>query len=264
MPNAYEAEAKDGVYMPLKLSKTSIIWQSPTDMECWAIPNAGVVGDGNFALRTTPYDIQYPFPGLPGTYGVPGTSFAGYYTAGMLNDMVGSMVFKNISSTAGLIVTVRMGLEIQVEAGTLLAPFVKASPVYDPVALKSYAAVSRELKDAYPVSYNDLGHLWDSILSAVGAASPVLASIHPGLGLAATAFHGLGSAVTDIVRKKKSAKHDENQSATQKEATQKQVAQVLARPNPRRRAPPRPQQNPGRMGNVRAVPARSPSWKPPR
>jgi hypothetical protein len=42
------------------------------------------------------------------------------------------------------------------------------------MALDAYYAISRELKDAYPADYNDLGKIWDVIKKAAVNTLPLL------------------------------------------------------------------------------------------
>lgn len=60
--------------------------------------------------------------------------------------------------------------------GTTLASFQRTSPVYDAMALAAYFSISRELKDAYPAEYNDLGKILGTIANV---AKGVIGTIFP-------------------------------------------------------------------------------------
>lgn len=73
----------------------------------------------------------------------------------------------------------RCGWEMQPLPGTNLVSFAKSSPPFDQRAISSYFAISRELKDAYPADYNDLGKILEVIKSAARVALPVASMIFP-------------------------------------------------------------------------------------
>jgi len=66
-----------------------------------------------------------------------------------------------------------------------MTTFAKLSPVYDPLALQGYFAISREMRDAYPEEYNTFGALLGTIANAAATALP---TILPMLGKAWTAI----------------------------------------------------------------------------
>lgn len=103
---------------------------------------------------------------------------------GMINpqlaDNVGAVSFRNLSVSTSISLYFRVGLEIQCLPGSSYAPYLRVAPAYDPQAVEAYYKISRELKDAYPVEYNDLGKLWD-VIKTVGRS--VLPGIAQGLSM---------------------------------------------------------------------------------
>jgi len=97
-----------------------------------------------------------------------------------LCDQVGSVCFRNLAVTTGIQLYFRVGIEAQVRMGSAYAPYLRVAPAYDPDAVDAYYKLSRELKDAYPVEYNDLGKLWDVIKNA---ARTILPAIGGGLSM---------------------------------------------------------------------------------
>jgi hypothetical protein len=97
----------------------------------------------------------------------------------MLSGNVAHVSARNLALSTSYSFFFRYGIEMQVKPDSFLAPQMKLSPPYDPVALDSYFAIARELKDAYPSDYNDLGKLWDVIKSAASVALPVLSMAGP-------------------------------------------------------------------------------------
>lgn len=212
MPNAYFGNSRDGLYMPMKLTRTCQRWRSEAD--CFA--NGGLLGctdDGNVNVgllgvdggdsgmpRYVPPDFTdliqmdgWPFWGTAGDAGYlapatkvpfagPPAGYAGYLsarTSEFCNDTIGSICLKNLDITTRLSIVYRVGFEIQVQPGSTLSPLQKLSPPHDELALAAYFAIAREMKDAYPVDHNDLGKIWD-VISMVGKS--VLPTLAPYLG----------------------------------------------------------------------------------
>lgn len=178
-PNSYMSEAKEGCYIPLRLTKTCQQWQSVSDRVCWARPvNPPTYVGGCITLPTTAYTMDYPHPGIDGAFfNAAGTASAAAALPKNGSDVVADVCGRNLSVNTGFVVEIRVGFEIQCEPGSTLSPFLKTSPAYDGQAMRSYFAVSRELKDAYPADYNDLGKLWDVIRGACRFLSPVLVGV---------------------------------------------------------------------------------------
>lgn len=179
MPNCYVGEAKHGMYIPLKLTKTCQQWHSNADTEFWTKEDS-IWGTAGTAMQIPkiPTTIDYPFPGLSGLWIDPANkSWGGVAVPPMGNDVVASVAGRNLSVDSSLIVEFRYGFEVQAEPGTELTPFLHLSPPHDSVALSAYSAVSRELKDAYPAEFNDLGKLWDVIRSVARVVAPALMAV---------------------------------------------------------------------------------------
>jgi len=209
MPNMYTGEVKNGAYIPVKLTKTCQQWHSKADLNLWAttVRENGAFGESRLQLSQTPVNLQYPFPGLAEfTFAnASGPVLPIEATSCLLNDVVANVCARNMSVNSSLIVTVRIGIEAMVQPGSTLSPYQHVSPQYDSVALKAYFLVARELKDAYPVDYNDLGKLWDTIAGAIDTVAPILSVINPLLGTGAKGIVMAGNAVRGLIAKKKKA-----------------------------------------------------------
>jgi hypothetical protein len=205
MPNAYFGESKNGVYMPLRLTEDAMRWRGPNDV-CHLLPHtleafsvnhytaqtkssshSTLVQNyftpcGTFALREDGSGKQFPYWNLTTAYmdtnpdAVTSDDFsgviAGDIVAAPLSTHFGAMCFQNISGSANLVFYFRMGIEIQTWPGSQYSSFLKLSSPEDEVALSSYFAISRQLKDAYPSEYNDLGKLWAVIKEIARRALP--------------------------------------------------------------------------------------------
>lgn len=200
MPNAYFSESKHGCYLAMKLGQPSHKWTTDANLHQHAAqddatnqwtpaPNGSWYGLNaeSQAAGFLP-DGQPPYPDVTPAYRI--TSEAGASQHGdplftPLNNVFGAISVRGVSVQTSFAIYFRMGIECRVQPGTLLAPQQRVSPPFDPKALMSYFRVSRELKDAYPASYNDLGTLWRELKSAISEALPLL---HPGLAPFARLF----------------------------------------------------------------------------
>lgn len=250
MPNAYFNRSVEGAYISLKLTKTCQKWHSTTD----AITHTDdledpFVGPGinGATLRgreipSTPGTTTWPFIGTPRRFidlVAPGVQ-NGTTTSNYCNDVWATFAARNLGPTTSFSFFVRAGFEVQVQPGTALTSHQRLSPKYDRTALDNYFAISRELKDAYPVEYNDKGVILSTIAKIANAVSPflgmvpgvggILSPIASGVGIAANALDKLtdksGRAELDKANKRlASSEYGNLTSMAQKEAL---LAQRLA------------------------------------
>ena len=178
MPNAYTSQAKFGAYMPLRLGANHQRWFSQADTvndatgwpvsgHGYTIPSAG--SDAGAVACGWPYTSgvsAYLNTTLPAIWGM-----RRFYP---INENVGHICLTNLSVSTRITVVVRMGLEVQCCPNSIWAPMLRPSPAYDREATEAYFRISRELKDAYPADYNDLGKLWDVLKDAARKALPLI------------------------------------------------------------------------------------------
>lgn len=180
-PNSYMGQARDGCYIPLKLTRTFQDWHSDADMVAWSTSTSvsGSAGDNQAILiPNTSALLSYPHPDLPVTYfNSAGTALTCVPFPRNGSDIVADLCGKNLASSTGFVIEVRAGFEIQALPGTMFSPLLKTPVGYDLKAIEAYALVSRELKDAYPADYNDLGKLWDVIKRVSGYLAPMLSMV---------------------------------------------------------------------------------------
>lgn len=196
MPNAYFGRSEHGCYMPLKLTETSQDWASAADM---FVPASDVL-DKTTIVDTGSY-VKLDTGGAPGgwplyTTAVASNQWGATYTdtdvvvgdavTPLLNGVVGHLCAQNLAVTTSFTLFFRMGIEMQVVPTSSMSPHQKLSPAFDPLALDTYFAISRELKDAYPVDYNDLGKIWDVISSVAKTVGPFIPGIGPVISGVAT------------------------------------------------------------------------------
>jgi len=201
LPNAYLNNSKFGAYVPLKLTRTHQKWMSARDGVC----TTQVLATSEGALSTYPL----PAAGAPGVF--PHVNVApAWYTngfapgvgtgggdplSGMLNGMAAHICAKNVSPSTSFVFFVRMGVEIQGLPGSAYSTQLRTSPAPDPMAVNNYFQIARQMKDAYPADYNDLGKIWDVISSIAKTVAPVLSAFGPigsavGLGVSGAAMVG--------------------------------------------------------------------------
>jgi len=200
MPNAYFGRSREGAYVPLKLTQTCQDWTSAADEVYFTYALSRNPASQAIQIPTGPTttDPDSHFPHFSDTAGslapacVDVKAGGGGYvvngtpTSPMLSGNLAHICARNLALTTSYSFFFRFGIEMQVKPFSLLAPQMKLSPPYDPVALDAYFAIARELKDAYPADYNDLGKLWSVIKTAASYALPMLARAGPYGKLAST------------------------------------------------------------------------------
>jgi hypothetical protein len=204
MPNAYFNNSKFGCYMPLKLTRTAQNWRSGASdifMGTGVVAETGTQLDlGFLALPHLSTVSTFPFPDLEvAGYDSVVSAFFGITTSDFLNDNWGHIAARNLAVTTSFTFFVRQGLEMQVLPGTSLTPQQKLPPAHDPLALEAYFRIARELSDAYPVDYNDLGQIWDVISNVAKTVAPALAAI-PGVGMPLSAAVSGAANLGDMVK----------------------------------------------------------------
>jgi len=245
MPNAYFNNSKFGAYVPLKLSRTHQEWKSISD----SVYMADSLGDGNEVDHYDPH-IQinvltenptwgtngtFPFMTLTTPHKVvqstnPGVGHVvGDQTSPFCNDFWANICARNLSTSTSYSFFIRYGYECQCLPGTALTPHQKLSPQHDAQAINEYFAVSRELKDAYPADFNDLGKIVDVIRDAIQIVSPMmLLSGNPLLTGTGALLNG-GMQVYDSFRRAAGSKQKQTASASDVERARTIIRQIVPR-----------------------------------
>lgn len=184
MPNAYFGRSKEGVYVPMKLTRTHQTWHSARDLTLQA-GSATIVsmltdnpGTLQLASNTsTSSSGYYPFFSLGDCHfrSTDGNIY-GDVTSAFCNECIPDISFRNLSVQTSLSMFYRFGFECQVDPQSPLSAHLKLSPESDPQAVEQYFRINREMKDAYPADFNDLA----KILSVIGG---IVKTIGPALSL---------------------------------------------------------------------------------
>lgn len=263
MPGAYFTRSKDGLYMPLKLTRTCQNWNS--DATCVYLhpgeldsTTPGLVGTAPIpTTRSATWQSRYPFPGLDTlVYDPASKNFDGRVTSNLCNDVVGHISVVNVAPTTRFTVFVRAGYELQVLPGSVLTPQQRTSCEADALAISTYFAISRKMKDAYPAEYNDLGKIWDvissvakSILPGVAMVPGIPGLIGKGLLMGVNAGDAIRSKVSEakqavdaVERSKKGVASAVDQDLVRRVATSGGLSQRFSQ-TPRQPYPVRPQKS---------------------
>lgn len=175
--NSYLGEAKEGVYVPLKLDNGFDQWISSGDALAWSW--RPVAGNSFPVLKQNnniPLDTEGPFPSLACAYfhaNGAGASMSTCLTSPMLAPTVADICVRNLSPQAAFRGLIRFGLEVQCAPSSTYAPQLHPPVPLDEQALAAYFKIARELKDAYPSSYNSFDKLWSVIKGAARVVFPV-------------------------------------------------------------------------------------------
>jgi hypothetical protein len=175
MPGTYVGEAKDGVYIPLRIDP-ELRWVNSNDVRLHVNVDDAIAG-GWHTYSTAGHAL--PVTGAS-TRSWPFGMISSTDTAGALIPSLqfrnsqrtsAHVAFRNLNAGATIRFTYRMGFEFLVSPGTTYSPDLHVPPPYDPTALEAYKAVATQLKLAYPASYND----WQKIVRTISdIASTVL------------------------------------------------------------------------------------------
>lgn len=257
MPSAYFGRSREGCYVPLKLTKTCQHWHSLSDM---AFMTDTLIDPSTFGatrsvgyypmpFKTSPNNAVFPHTNLEAVYTThddsSGYGFFGLATSPLCNDTVAHFAARNLALTTSFSFFVRCGFEIQVQPTSIYSTHLKLSPPHDPVAMESYFAIARELKDAYPADHNDLGKIWDVISTVAKTVAPGLALI-PGVGgpisAAVTGVARAGDAIRAAVSRGKKAMVPRSSTKDRPSPADVELARaVVAARRARPAAPPRRQ-----------------------
>jgi len=203
----YVNNSKEGLYMPLKLTRDALRWRGVHSMCGYS---AGLYESANSYPIQVPWvslenlsDISsYLFNDLMAPFFVPTSETGGGgFSVEMLDKTQGWFVFSGMSPQTSLVLTVRLGLEMRVLPSSILAPMANIPPPADPLAVETYFAVAERLKDGYPADYNDLGKIWDVVSSIARKWAPVFSAV-PGLGTFLAPAVSSAVALGDEVRRR--------------------------------------------------------------
>lgn len=217
MPNAYFNRSREGAYVPLKLTESCQDWISETNDVAFGLTTKNTVGNisgdcfeyvkpGPYSSELYPHYAQGVNDLVP-VYMAPGLDFsdpvlAGEVTSEFMNGTFAHICAQNLDPATSFTLYFRYGIEMQVSPGSTISPQMKLSPPYDAAALNTYFSIARELKDAYPASYNDLGKLWDVVSKAAKKVLPMLGSFGP-VGTAAEYAGNVALNIGDRVRNRR-------------------------------------------------------------
>lgn len=195
MPNAYFNNSKFGAYVPLKLTRTHQQWLSTSDAVTQAQTTAPIDQpfDGYVLPTGAAYGV-FPHVNLSPAFYNSGSG-GGEATSPLMNGISAHICARNLAVATSYTFFVRMGIEIQCQPGSLYTTHLRLSPAPDHEAVDNYFRIARELKDAYPADYNDLGKIWDVISSIAKTVGPALGAFGPvgsaiGMGVSGAAAVG--------------------------------------------------------------------------
>jgi hypothetical protein len=171
--SAYTAKAREGVYMPLKLS--SFKWKDMNDPVILHSASLSALSSNNIGIApATPLTFPY-FEDRSGRslFGLPAHPK-------LTSDIFAIAHFEGMAANVSIRVRVRQVVEINAPPGTTYAPLLEVALPPDKVALEMYQEISARMADGYPASYNDLGIL-KNIVTKIGKT--LLPHVEPALDI---------------------------------------------------------------------------------
>lgn len=172
--SAYTAKARDGVYLPLKLTKFK--WMNFTD-RCimQSMPVSFLASNTYTQAHTTA--LEFPYyenrTSVPSGVALPSVPKCCGNNFGII-DITGT------AANVSVRIRVRQVVEITARPSTTYAPLLEVALPPDETAMRMYQEISSKMADGYPASYNDLGKLGDIIR---GIGKKVLPFVDPALNL---------------------------------------------------------------------------------
>jgi hypothetical protein len=190
-PNAYLNNSKFGAYAPMKLTSTCQQWKDLfRDITLYGGATSATSGAGLTLPTATGAMVNWPYYGENEAAYLAANGFMGQTILEWGNGAHVQISARNLSVATSFTFYVRCGIEIQCNPGTIYGPYLKLSPPHDSRALKTYFAIAREMKDAYPADYNDLGKIWETIKSILRKVAPAIGMIpFPGSGIVSAAIN---------------------------------------------------------------------------
>lgn len=206
-PRAYTAPARDGVYMPFRLSGPSQPFVGATSPVTGLFLDAALgfhYATGEVAIAAgppvvhgfmpshLPYNLQPDGLGSyvtsPGSSFIPvggGTTFAPpSLDTGYDNVHQGVVIFRGLSGQASVTCKSYTGLEVIPSVDSPDRVFVKPPVKFNPRAMEAYYAVIHDMPTCYPASYNSFGTILSSIGGVVGKLWPTIKRVVPIVGRA--------------------------------------------------------------------------------
>lgn len=203
-PKAYTAPAREGVYLPLRLSGPSQLFVRPSvdDTGLMKVQDS-IVGfpssqPGFGTTRRAPlmgtivsnYDQQYVSQYYPFT-----DTTLNSYEFSWDNVHQAVIIFRGLAPAASVTLKHYVGLEQQPGVDAPTRQFARVPNMYVPRAMEAYYRLVHELPSAYPSSFNALGTILGAISSVAQRLWPVVQRVVPAIGA------GVRAAVADYERR---------------------------------------------------------------
>lgn len=181
LPRAYQANLREGLYMPLKLSSTCQHWNSFRESCMLADESAFIIDAAGWQLQPAGV-VPWPFGGItPPVRSAVNNDVTGAVMAAFMGDNWGHIALSGIDPASAVVFKFRTILEMKVQASSVYAPHMKPAAHPDHLAIDNYFAILRGMPDAYPADYNDAGKIMSVIGRAIRVVSPYLKFV-PGVG----------------------------------------------------------------------------------
>lgn len=213
--SAYTSKARDGCYMPLKL--TNFKWHSINDRAVY-FDVVDMASTQYPETKNLLNNVAFPISERRGS--------ATWDTAAipkLCGNGFGKILMSGVAANTAVRIRVRQVVEITATPGTTYAPLLESALPPDETSMKMYFEVSSRMADAYPASYNDLGTLFEKIKSIGKAVLPfvepalnVLSAVPGPVGAIASGVKTVAPVVKSVVSSVSSARKKPKQKAVLK------------------------------------------------
>lgn len=192
-PGAYSSAAKDGVFMPLRITNTdheyssggmlqgrqyiqpgaspTLYWAHLSDntaanlstyVDFWAVTTAG---------RANPWWSQAVNPMILAR------QLSGLAARG--DTATGVVIMRGLHEAATLQLSLYVGFDQTLQPQSSLTPMLARRPYVQPAAFDAYLQIANRLGDAYPASYNSFALIAPLVTKAISAVAPLVKQVLP-------------------------------------------------------------------------------------
>lgn len=202
VPGVYIGDARDGVFMPLRLTSTAYMRPTVASGLTMVTTNTGLLEDFTVRMADATTTSPASLPAFPQIIPSGGTAVSHpWWISGQVGEAAyiddtcfgglatGVCIVRGVPPEAIFQLTVHAGIEVMLQPDSPIRSMAMAPLIPDPRAVNAYYEILAGMPRAYPASYNAIGAILPILGNAVRAALPFIAKYGPRvISTAATAF----------------------------------------------------------------------------
>lgn len=203
-PKAYTAPARDGVYIPIRLSGPAQPFAVPARRQLGLIRHDGappgvygqLVGGSAFVpAHAIQVDLANRMQDYSGVFPIFNITSEQAYNFSYDNVHQSVVIFRGLAPAASVTLKLYTGLEQQPGIESVTRQFARVPNMYSPRAMEAYYRLVHEMPTCYPASFNSLGTILSAISGVASRLWPVVQRVVPAV------VTGVRSAVEEYRRR---------------------------------------------------------------